>query len=121
MKISHIILSTLLLMIFNTAHSQDGLTQSQLNQAASQHFGTSDYMLNKAYAQLMGVLSEERKEKLKTSQRTWIKFRDSEADFISGAYGNGSMRPLIHAQVLIRLTEQRTSELTRIHLNEITP
>ena len=78
-------------------------------------------MLNKGYTQLMDVLSEQRKEKLKASQRAWIKFRGSEADFISSAYAKGSIRPLILAQALIRLTDQRASELAKSHLNEITP
>lgn len=69
----------------------------------------------------MDVLSEQRKEKLKASQRAWVKFRDSEAGFISSAYAKGSIRPLILAQALIRLTDQRASELAKSHLNEITP
>jgi len=114
--------SILLLFVWNTASfANDGLTQADLNQAASQNLSSADFMLNKAYAQLMQVLDNNRKKRLKVAQRAWIKFRDTNADFISSAYENGSIRPLIHGRVLIKMTEQRTAELAYMHLMEITP
>lgn len=121
MKIFHFAICILLFFTINVAYSSDELTQSQLNQAVLQNYKSSDFMLNKAYAQLIEVLDKERQEKLKISQKTWIKFRDLDAELISSKYTGGSISPLVHTQALINLTEQRTAELTKIYLNEITP
>ena len=121
MKILHFTLYVLLFSTINVAYSSDELTQSQLNQAALQNYKSSDFMLNKAYTQLMEVLDKERQEKLKISQKAWIKFRDLDAGFISSKYTGGSIEPLVYSQALINLTEQRTAELTKNYLNAITP
>jgi uncharacterized protein YecT (DUF1311 family) len=108
------------ILIANIAQAKD-LTQADLNQAASQHYSSSDFMLNKAYKQLMGVLEKDRKEELKKAQEAWLKFRDLNSNFISDGYKGGSIAPLIHSQALIEITQNRTAELTRMHLEAITP
>ena len=121
MKFIHFAIWFLVFSSLSIAHAGDDLTQLQLNQAASQSYKSSDFMLNKAYSQLMGALNKERQNKLKIAQRAWIKFRDFEAELISSAYAGGSISPLIHARALTELTDQRTSQLTKLYLIEITP
>jgi uncharacterized protein YecT (DUF1311 family) len=108
------------ILMLNIAQAKD-LTQADLNQAASQHYSSSDFMLNKAYKQLMGVLEKDRKGELKKAQEAWLKFRDLNAKFIANGYKGGSIAPLIQYQALIELTQNRTAELTKMHLEAITP
>mgnify|MGYP005988921523 CR=1 FL=1 len=121
MKILLLVCAFTIILISKDAFSSEDLNQLQLNQAAVQHYSASDFMLNKAYSQLMLVLEGKRKDQLKLAQRAWIKFRDLNAKLVSSSYAGGSIEPLIYTQALINLTVKRTEELTRIYLNEITP
>ena len=97
------------------------LTQADLNQAARQHLSASERLLNKAYNRLHAELEPNRQALLKSTQHTWLAYRNSNARLISDAYRGGSISSLIYTQVLIEMTGKRTSELTRMHLDEITP
>lgn len=72
-----------------------------------------DKELNKNYKTLLGLLTEEQKEKLKESQRQWIKFRDSELEFSSSFYNQlgGTIWIPIAARTRLDLTKQRAQEL----------
>ena len=122
MKILRIlIICTSLLGVHNISYAAD-LTQKDLNQAASQTYSTADFMLNKAYQQLMEVLnSEEEKNSLKAAQKAWLKFRDLNVKFIAARHKGGSISPLIQSQALTEMTNNRTAMLTKIHLEAITP
>ena len=73
-----------------------------------------DIELNKNYKILLGLLTEEQKEKLKESQRQWIKFRDSEMEFSHSVYNQlgGTMWIPIAARTRLDLTKQRAQELS---------
>jgi uncharacterized protein YecT (DUF1311 family) len=118
MKKITILLATVLLTV--SVNAKD-LTQFDLNQASKQHYEASDFMLNKAYKKLMGALEKNRKAKLKSAQEAWLKFRDTNSEFVSSAYEGGSMAPLIHSQALINITENRTAQLMKMYLNATTP
>ena len=111
----------LLLLALSSISYAKELTQIDLNIAAKQHFDSVDFMLNKAYQQLLGSLEKDRQQQLVKTQRAWLKFRDLNAGLISSMYEGGSIRPLIHSQALIEITNQRISDLTKMHLYEITP
>ena len=108
------------ILVASTVQAKD-LTQADLNQASAQHYSASDFMLNKAYSQLMGVLEKDRKEELKKAQKAWLKFRDLNAKFITAGYKGGSIATLINNQALIEMTQNRTAQLTKMHLVVITP
>ena len=110
----------LCLAVSNITYSQN-LNQMELNAAASQQLSASEFMLGKAYEQLMDVLDPDRKEQLEAAQQAWTKFRDLNAAVVSSAYEGGSIRPLIHTQALVAMTDNRTAELAGMHLAEITP
>ena len=107
-------------LVAGTAQAKD-LTQLDLNQAAESHFKSADFMLNKAYDQLMGVLEKDMKAELKEAQKAWLKFRDLNSNFCSDEYKGGSLSGLIYVQKRIEMTQNRTAELTKIHLKFITP
>ncbi len=110
----------LILLLTNILFSQE-LTQTDLNIASKQHLDSADFMLNRAYKQLLNTLSKDRQQKLIKAQRAWIKFRDLNSAVISSVYEGGSIQPLIHAQAQIELTNNRTAELTKMYLEETTP
>jgi uncharacterized protein YecT (DUF1311 family) len=72
-----------------------------------------DKELNKYYKLLMKVLSEDEKTKLKTAQRNWLAFRDSEAAFSYAMYTNmeGTMWKISEAARRMALIRQRALEL----------
>ena len=109
-------------LFMGTAKAKD-LTQLDLNQAAKQHFEATNFMLNKAYKQLMelDILDKDMKAKLKKTQKAWLKFRDLNSNFCSNEYKGGSLSGLIYVQKRIEMTQDRTAELTKIHLKFITP
>lgn len=67
-----------------------------------------DAELNKNYKLLMSILTEEEKDKLKTAQRNWLAFRDSNNEFV-GLYSEnlaGSMYRVsanFHSMEMVRL------------------
>jgi len=73
-----------------------------------------DIELNKNYKILLGLLTEEQKEKLKESQRQWIKYRDNELEFSRSFYTQmqGTMWIPVAARTRLNLTKQRAEELS---------
>ena len=68
-----------------------------------------DKELNKNYNTLLSILTDEQKEKLKESQKQWIKFRDNELEF-SGYFYNkvgGTMWIPVAAQTGLDITRNR--------------
>ena len=89
------------------------VTQVEMHEQSQQGYQAADRALNQAYGRLMDKLSPERRQKLKTAQRAWLRFRDAQAELVSSAWEGGSIRPLIHSEELKRLTEHRTKELAQ--------
>lgn len=50
---------------------------------------------------------------LRDAQRAWIAFRDANCTMEYGAWGAGSMRQIAGADCLLRMTAERTVDLTR--------
>ena len=75
-----------------------------------------DKLLNKYYKILMDMLEEEDKETLRTSQRNWITFRDSEknvAAMLTQEHytGGGTMHNITLAYENMMITKRRVIEL----------
>jgi uncharacterized protein YecT (DUF1311 family) len=84
--------------------------------------GAWDAQLNKYYRLLMGLLSAAEKEKLKASQVNWLKYRDSEYDFISALYGNmqGTMWRPAAVGAEVEIVRQRALELKAYYSDKST-
>ncbi|WP_264801580.1 lysozyme inhibitor LprI family protein [Acetobacter nitrogenifigens] len=68
--------------------------------------------LNRAYKALSTkVVRGEVLAHLRTSERSWMKFRDDECDLIGAAYGDGSLTKILFQQCLIDATKTRTKTL----------
>lgn len=78
-----------------------------------------DAELNKYYKLLGALLSKEEKDKLLASQRLWLKFRDSENDFLTTTYINlgGTMWRIVASERRMDMVRTRTLELKRYYEN----
>ena len=86
-------------------------SQAEANDCAYQEYKAADAELNRAYGQLAGVLDAEDKASLKESELAWIKYRDATCAFESSQYKGGTMRGMIEAFCLARVTKARTADL----------
>jgi len=83
--------------------------------------------LNRIYNALMGKLDKEGKEKLKTTQFLWLKYRDAEFETINSVYttaeremGGDTLWKLTPLIAKADIVKNRTLELTR-YLNDFRP
>lgn len=86
-------------------------TQVEMTQCAADAYRAADKVLNQVYQQLVAKLDEEEKAQLKEAQTSWLKYRDTNCDFVADQYKGGTMRPMIYAGCLADVTKKRTSEL----------
>ncbi len=94
-------------------------SQHEMNAGAAAEFAKADKELNEVYAKVLGLLDDGSKEKLKTSQRAWVAYRDAEADFSADAEARGgSMWPLIHEGTRARLTKERVKRLKELLIGD---
>jgi uncharacterized protein YecT (DUF1311 family) len=88
-----------------------GQSQHEMNQQADKEFKQADKELNRVWNDLLPRLQPETREKLRTSQLQWIKFRDAEAAARASIFEGGSMAPMLYSYSLKSTTEARTKEL----------
>lgn len=86
-------------------------TQAEMNICAGEDFKAADAVLNQVYQQLMAKLDDEEKAQLKDAENAWLKYRDTNCDFVADQFKGGSMRPMIYAGCLADMTTKRTTEL----------
>ncbi len=91
-------------------------TQAAMNQEASETYKSADAELNRVYQQIKKEYADDPAflDALRTSQRNWITFRDSELklkypDREPGWYG--SVQPMCESYYLAELTNERTAKL----------
>ena len=94
--------------------SKENYTTQGMTECIVKAADSWDKELNKNYKILLGLLTEEQKEKLKESQRQWIKYRDNELDFSRSFYTQmqGTMWIPVAARTRLNLTKQRAEELS---------
>lgn len=86
-------------------------TQTEMTQCAADAYKAADKVLNQVYQNLVAKLDDEEKAQLKEAQTAWLKYRDTNCDFVADQYKGGTMRPMIYAGCLADVTKKRTSEL----------
>jgi len=104
---------------------EDG-NQIEINQCAYEEFQKADAELNKIYAEVRKRNQDDQLflKNLKTSQKLWLKFLDTELNAIfSCPEGNqricfGSMFPLLYNGSKTELTHDRTIQLKRYLQND---
>lgn len=86
-------------------------SQAEMNQCAANDYIAADTVLNQVYQKLVAKLDEDEKAQLKEAQNAWLKYRDTNCDFVADQFKGGTMRPMIYAGCLADVTKKRTSEL----------
>ena len=103
------------MLAFSMATHAFAQNQHEMNLQAQQAFAKADAQLNKVYQKLLVTLDDESKAKLKTAQKNWIVFRDTEADFhADNEARGGSLAPLIYSSTQTDLTKERTAALKKL-------
>jgi len=90
---------------------EDAQTQADMNICFGNEYKKADGALNKVYQQLAAMLDEDDKAQLKNAENAWLKYRDTNCEFVADQYKGGSMRPMIAAICLADVTDNRTKEL----------
>jgi uncharacterized protein YecT (DUF1311 family) len=98
--------------------SEENYTTSGMIGCLSDALEMWESELNIQYNSLLELLSEKQIEMLRTSQKTWIEYRDREIDLINLFYGDldGSMWTIAIAFAKLDLVRQRALELTNYNL-----
>jgi uncharacterized protein YecT (DUF1311 family) len=86
-------------------------TQADMNICWGNEYKKADAKLNQTYQQLATMLDENEKAQLKTAEGAWLKYRDTDCEFVADQYKGGSIRPMIAAICLADVTNNRTTEL----------
>ncbi len=89
----------------------DAQTQAAMNMCAEKQFKAADAELNRAYNELSSKLEPNYRAKLKAAEVSWLKYRDDNCGYETALYEGGSMRPMVYAFCLERMTKARTAEL----------
>lgn len=76
-----------------------------------QEHNSIDKKLNVSYVKLMKLLPLSGQKKLRNSQRAWLKFRESECDFVSYQEEGAKMSRVIFAGCYLKMIKKRLSEL----------
>ena len=90
---------------------EDAMTQTDMNICWGNEYKKADAALNRTYQELAAMLDEGEKAQLKTAETAWLKYRDTNCDFVADQYKGGTIRPMIAAICLADVTNSRTSEL----------
>ncbi len=83
----------------------------EISECWQNQYNKADAELNKIYKEIMANLDQNGKNKLRDSQRTWIAYRDKQADEASSQYEGGTLASVAHIQTLAELTQKRVKEL----------
>lgn len=90
----------------------DMQTQTDMTICWGNQYKAADAKLNQVYRQFTAKLDDEEKAQLKNAQTAWLKYRDTNCEFVADQYKGGTMRPMIAAICLADVTDNRTRELT---------
>ena len=86
-------------------------TQVEMNECAASEYKAADAALNRVYQQLVAKLESEDKAGLKVAQTAWLKYRDTNCEFVADEYKGGTIRPMIYSLCLADMTRNRTAEI----------
>ena len=88
-------------------------TTADMRNCENLRYQKTEQDLNSAYKELMAKLDNEGKNKLRTAQRTWLQFRQANADFAADQVRGGTLAPLVRITVMADMTEARATELKK--------
>jgi uncharacterized protein YecT (DUF1311 family) len=86
-------------------------SQAEATACAGKEYRAADAELNRVYKQLMSKLDAGQQGFLKKAEAAWINYRNANCDYEDSFYAGGTMRPMITAFCMARVTRARTAEL----------
>jgi uncharacterized protein YecT (DUF1311 family) len=96
-----------------TGECENAVTTAAMRTCEASRYATAQQELDAAYQRLMEHLDDGQKQKLRTSQRAWLGFRDANADFQASLVQGGTLAPLVRIGSLTEMTKARTQELKK--------
>ena len=96
---------------FKGLDCKNAKVQMELNYCADREFQTADRKLNVVYRKLLNSADGKEKELLKTAERNWLAWRDSECAYETAGSEGGSIQPMEYSECLTRLTQSHVKEL----------
>ena len=90
---------------------KNATVQMELNACAERDFEAADKKLNAVYRKLLDGAEAKEKEMLKTAERNWIAYRDSECAYETAGSEGGSIQPMEYSECLTQKTEAHIKEL----------
>jgi len=87
------------------------VTQIDLDTCAGRDFQTTDRKLNEVYRNLLNGADAKTAALLRTAERNWLTFRDSECDLETAGSEGGSIYPMEYSLCLKDKTAARIKEL----------
>jgi uncharacterized protein YecT (DUF1311 family) len=88
-------------------------TTAAMRTCEASRYATAQRELASAYQDLMNHLDGGQQQKLRITQRAWLRFRDANADFQASLARGGTLAPLVRIASLTEMTKARTEELKK--------
>lgn len=95
------------------ADCQSASTTAAMRACENARYEKAEAALNQVYQALMAKLDKQGQNKLRESQRAWLKYRTANAEFQADQARDGTLAPLIRMSVLADMTEARVGEFAR--------
>ena len=96
-------------------YTDGGMSEATYNKAKEY-----DVLLNNYYKKLLAILNPEERKKLIAAQKSWLSFRDNEANLIETingkAYAGGTLQGLTNSSEYLNLIQTRTKDLYSYYL-----
>ncbi|EPG0609877.1 lysozyme inhibitor LprI family protein [Vibrio fluvialis] len=92
-------------------NSNKHMTQTEMNQMASDSYRRSLSKMNEVYSRLMSKLGNEHAEAYVFAQEKWNEYIEAHARSVADIYKGGSIYPLIYYSELETLVFERTARL----------
>ena len=96
---------------FKDTNCKKAQTQMELDYCAGRDFQAEDKKLNALYRKLMSGYDAKSQALLKTAERNWLAFRDSECEFETAGSEGGTIHPMESSICLTDKTRARVKEL----------
>jgi uncharacterized protein YecT (DUF1311 family) len=99
------------IVTFAAASVASAQSQAEMNDKEARDYRKADQTMNELYQRLLKAYDPQSKALLIQAQRAWIAFRDADCKLATHASGQGSVFPMLQANCLAGITNQRIKDL----------
>ena len=97
----------------SSSECENPVTTAAMRTCEAARYATAQRELEIAYRGLMDHLDSGQKERLRVTQKAWLRFRDANANFQAGLAQDGTLAPLLRIGSLTEMTKARALELKK--------